>query len=45
MQGLLQGHAGDDQLSAPFRAALRFPLVQFAVVVALILLLQSADDN
>jgi hypothetical protein len=32
-------------LSAPFRMALRFPLVQFAVVIALILLLQSADDN
>lgn len=32
-------------LAAPFRMALRFPLVQFAVVIALILLLQSADDN
>lgn len=32
-------------LSAPFRAALRFPLVQFALIVALILLLQSAEDN
>jgi hypothetical protein len=32
-------------LFAPFRWALRFPLVQFAAVVALILLLQSADDS
>jgi hypothetical protein len=32
-------------LLAPFRIALRFPLVQFAAVIALIVLLQSADDN
>jgi hypothetical protein len=32
-------------LWVPFRAVLRFPLVQFAAVIALILLLQSADDN
>jgi hypothetical protein len=32
-------------LSVPFRMALRFPLVQFAAVIALILLLQSADGN
>jgi hypothetical protein len=32
-------------LSAPFRMALRFPLVQFALVIFLILLLQAADDN
>jgi hypothetical protein len=32
-------------LSAPFRMALRFPLVQFAVVIALILRLQSAADS
>jgi hypothetical protein len=32
-------------LSAPFRMALRFPLVQFALVVSLILLLQAADDK
>jgi hypothetical protein len=32
-------------LSAPFRMALRFPLVQFALVVFLILLLQAADDK
>jgi hypothetical protein len=32
-------------LSAPFRMALRFPLVQFALVVFLILLLQAADDR
>jgi hypothetical protein len=32
-------------LSAPFRMALRFPLVQFALVIALILLLQAADDK
>ena len=32
-------------LSAPFRMALRFPLVQFALVISLILLLQAADDT
>jgi len=32
-------------LSAPFRMAFRFPLVQFALVVFLILLLQAADDK
>jgi hypothetical protein len=32
-------------LSAPFRVALRFPLVQFALVVVLILFLQAADDR
>ena len=32
-------------LSAPFRMALRFPLVQFAFVIAIIILLQSAGDN
>jgi len=32
-------------LSAPFRMALRFPLVQFALVIFLILLLQAADDK
>jgi len=32
-------------LLAPFRMALRFPLVQFAFVIILILLLQSADDK
>jgi hypothetical protein len=32
-------------LSAPFRMALRFPLVQFALVIALIMLLQSAGDS
>jgi hypothetical protein len=32
-------------LSAPFRMALRFPLVQFALVISLILLLQAADDK
>jgi hypothetical protein len=32
-------------LSAPFRAVLRFPVVQFAAVIVLILVLQSADDN
>jgi hypothetical protein len=32
-------------LSAPFRMAFRFPLVQFALVIFLILLLQAADDK
>src|SRR5215475_6960957 len=32
-------------LSAPFRMALRFPLVQFALVIFLIVLLQAADDK
>jgi hypothetical protein len=32
-------------LSAPFRMAFRFPLVQFAVVIFLILVLQAADDK
>jgi hypothetical protein len=32
-------------ISAPLRALLRFPLVQFAIVVALILWLQAADDK
>jgi hypothetical protein len=32
-------------LWAPFRTVLGFPLVQFAAVIVLILLLQSADDN
>jgi hypothetical protein len=32
-------------LSAPFRAVMRFPLVQFAFVVMVILLMQSADDG
>jgi hypothetical protein len=32
-------------LSAPFRMVLRFPLVQFALVIFLILLLQAADDK
>jgi small-conductance mechanosensitive channel len=32
-------------LAAPIRNIVRFPLFQFAVVVAVILLLQTADDN
>lgn len=32
-------------LAAPIRSIVRFPLFQFAVVVAVILLLQAADDN
>jgi hypothetical protein len=32
-------------ISAPIRSLARFPLVQFAVVVGLILWLQAADDN
>jgi hypothetical protein len=32
-------------LSAPFRMAFRFPLVQFALVIFLILLLQAADEK
>ncbi len=32
-------------LTAPFRMVLRFPLVQFALVIFLILLLQAADDK
>ena len=32
-------------LAAPIRSIVRFPLFQFAVVVALILLLQAADDK
>ena len=31
-------------LAAPVRSTLRFPLVQLAIVVAVILLLQAADD-
>lgn len=30
---------------APFRAVMRFPLVQFAAVIFVIFLLQAADDN
>jgi len=32
-------------ISAPFRGLTRFPLVQFAIVVGLILWLQAADDR
>jgi hypothetical protein len=32
-------------ISAPIRGLLRFPLVQFAIVIALILWLQAADDK
>jgi hypothetical protein len=32
-------------LSAPFRMVLRFPLVQFALVIFLILFLEEADDK
>jgi hypothetical protein len=32
-------------ISAPFRGLTRFPLVQFAIVVGLILWLQAADDK
>jgi hypothetical protein len=32
-------------LSAPIRSIVRFPLFQFAIVVAVILFLQSADEN
>jgi len=32
-------------LAAPVRSIVRFPLFQFAVVIALILLLQAADDK
>jgi hypothetical protein len=32
-------------VSAPIRGVVRFPLFQFAVVVAIILWLQAADDN
>jgi hypothetical protein len=32
-------------LAAPIRSIVRFPLFQFAVVVAVILLLQAAEDN
>lgn len=32
-------------LTAPIRSIVRFPLFQFVVVVAVILLLQAADDN
>ena len=32
-------------LAAPIRSIVRFPLFQLAVVVAVILLLQAADDN
>src|SRR5580704_13523632 len=32
-------------ISAPIRTLLRFPLVQFAIVIALILWLQAADDK
>ena len=32
-------------ISAPIRGLIRFPLVQFAIVIAIILWLQAADDN
>src|SRR5450830_1033762 len=32
-------------ITAPIRSIVRFPLFQLAVVVAVILLLQAADDN
>src|ERR1700709_2223837 len=32
-------------ISAPIRGLIRFPLVQFAIVIALILWLQAADDK
>jgi len=32
-------------ISAPIRSLVRFPLVQFAIVVGLILWLQAADDK
>jgi hypothetical protein len=32
-------------LAAPIRSIVRFPLFQLAVVIALILLLQAADDK
>ena len=32
-------------LAAPVRSIVRFPLFQFAVVVAVILFLQAGDDN
>jgi hypothetical protein len=32
-------------ISAPIRGLLRFPLVQFAIVIAIILWLQAADDK
>ena len=32
-------------ISAPIRGLIRFPLVQFAIVVGLILWLQAADDK
>ena len=32
-------------LAAPIRSIVRFPLFQLAVVVAVILLLQAADDK
>src|SRR5580698_4495614 len=32
-------------VSAPIRGVIRFPLVQFAIVVGLILWLQAADDK
>jgi hypothetical protein len=32
-------------LAAPIRTIVRFPLVQLAFVVAIILLLQAADNN
>ena len=32
-------------ISAPIRALIRFPLVQFAIVIALILWLQAAEDK
>ncbi len=31
--------------TAPIRSIVRFPLFQLAVVIAIILLLQAADDN
>ncbi len=32
-------------LSAPIRSIVRFPLFQLAIVIAVILFLQSADEN
>jgi hypothetical protein len=32
-------------IAAPIRGLVRFPLVQFAIVIAIILWLQAADDN
>jgi hypothetical protein len=38
-------HRRDELLSAPIRSIVRFPLFQLAIAVALILFLQSADEN